>query len=57
MNRINCKKCIYYFITWEANRPHGCKAFGFKSLQIPTIVVKQSSGSECQKFIDKFKER
>lgn len=45
--RIICQKCKYYFITWEKNRPHGCHAYGFKSLQIPSAVVKQSSGTRC----------
>ncbi|MBN2895311.1 MAG: uracil-DNA glycosylase [Campylobacterales bacterium] len=47
MKRINCIRCRHYFVTWEAGRPHGCKAYGFKSLALPSIVVKQSSGAEC----------
>ena len=56
MKKVNCKKCYYYFVTWEPKRPHGCKAFGFKSPQIPSMVVKQNSGHDCQKFIDKFEK-
>jgi len=50
MKRINCRRCEFYFVTWEAAKPHGCKAYGFKSPQIPSIVVFKSSGTECSMF-------
>ncbi|MCW8896005.1 uracil-DNA glycosylase [Sulfurimonas sp.] len=50
MKRINCRICEYYFVTWEKTRPHGCKAYGFKSPQIPSLLVFQSSGSDCTMF-------
>jgi len=53
MKRINCRRCVHYFVTWEKNKPHGCKAYGFKSPQIPSIVVFQSSGVECSLFREK----
>ena len=53
MKRINCRRCEYYFVTWEAGKPHGCKAYGFKSPQIPSIVVFQSSGTDCTMFKQK----
>ncbi|DAB27527.1 MAG TPA: uracil-DNA glycosylase [Sulfurimonas sp. UBA10385] len=53
MKRINCRRCEYYFVTWEASKPHGCKAYGFKSAQIPSIVVFQSSGSDCNMYKEK----
>lgn len=53
MKRINCRKCQYYFVTWEAGQPHGCKAYGFKSAQIPSTVVLRSSGSSCSLFKEK----
>ncbi|QKF73343.1 hypothetical protein AFAEC_1178 [Aliarcobacter faecis] len=46
--RVICQKCIYYYVTWEAGRGHGCKAYGFKSGQIPSVVVKRSSGQDCK---------
>ncbi|RXJ98427.1 uracil-DNA glycosylase [Arcobacter sp. CECT 8986] len=45
--KIICQKCQYYYVTWENNNPHGCKAYGFKSKIIPANVVKKSSGKEC----------
>jgi len=51
--RIVCQRCKSYYVTWEKGKPHGCKAYGFKSLQLPSIVVKQSSGSPCNFFQSK----
>jgi hypothetical protein len=53
MQRINCLRCAYYFVTWEEGRPHGCRAYGFKSPQIPSQVVRRTSGSDCQFFTPK----
>ena len=50
MKRINCRRCEFYFVTWEKGKPHGCKAYGFKSPQIPSLVVFQSSGTDCSMF-------
>lgn len=48
--RVVCQKCVYYFVTWEASRPHGCNAYGFKSPVLPSITVKNSSGETCKFF-------
>lgn len=53
--RIVCQKCIYYYVTWEQNKPHGCNAYGFKSLQIPSLVVKRSSKMDCNFYKQKQK--
>jgi hypothetical protein len=57
MKKINCRKCEFYFVTWEAGKPHGCRAYGFKSAQIPSMVVKKSSGSECSFFKEKYPQK
>ena len=49
-DKINCRNCKHYFITWEKNMPYGCRAFGFKARQIPSLVVFQSSGKFCQAY-------
>jgi len=51
--RIICQRCKYYYVTWEKTKPHGCRAYGFKSLIIPSTVVRQSSGSDCNFYEDK----
>jgi len=45
--RIVCQRCKSYYVTWEKKKPHGCRAYGFKSETIPSIVVRQSSGMAC----------
>ncbi|HID00215.1 MAG TPA: uracil-DNA glycosylase [Piscirickettsiaceae bacterium] len=51
--RINCFECRHYFVTWDAAAPRGCRFFGFKSLQMPSIVVQNSSGRPCEAFTPK----
>ncbi|MDH4321619.1 MAG: uracil-DNA glycosylase [Desulfobulbaceae bacterium] len=46
----NCFHCRHFFITHQLTRPYGCRAMGFKSLQMPAIAVRTSSGMECQLF-------
>jgi len=53
MKRINCRRCQSYYVTWENGKPHGCKAYGFKSAQIPSMVVFKSSGIECAQYREK----
>jgi hypothetical protein len=52
-NRINCHKCEYYYVTWDNQHPHGCKALGFKSGTMPSLVVFQSSGAKCRFYSPK----
>ena len=47
---IDCRKCVHFFVTWEKNCPYGCKSYGFKGPQIPSIVVRTSSGESCNFF-------
>jgi len=51
--RIICQRCKFYYVTWEKNKPHGCKAYGFKSQNLPSIVVRQTSGNICNFYEDK----
>ncbi|MBU3156313.1 uracil-DNA glycosylase [Clostridium estertheticum] len=53
IEKTNCCKCIYYYITWDPAFPKGCKLYGFKSPNLPSILVKQSSGIDCGKFAPK----
>ena len=47
---VNCFQCQYFFVTWDPKNPRGCKAYGFKTRELPSIVVRRSSGMECLKF-------
>ena len=53
MQKINCKRCSYYYVTWDKNQPHGCKAFGFKSKAIPSIEVLKNSAKPCTYYKQK----
>ena len=48
--KLDCRKCAHFFVTWEKNCPYGCRAYGFKGPQMPSIVVKSSSGESCNFF-------
>lgn len=49
-SKIDCTQCQHYFVTWESDRPHGCRFFGFKSPQSPALVVIESSRLACHGF-------
>lgn len=48
--RPDCLHCVHYFVTWESDRPRGCRAYEFKSPDLPSEVVLASSGEPCQLF-------
>ncbi len=50
VSKVNCHQCVHYYITWDPSRPYGCRRMGFKTRRLPSIVVKQNSGMECQSF-------
>jgi len=50
---VNCQKCKYYYITWDKAFPYGCRLFGVKSKQQPSIIVYKSLGYECPNFEQK----
>ena len=53
MKKVNCFQCQNFFVTWDQQNPRGCKAYGFKSKQLPSGVVMQASGQPCYKFTPK----
>ncbi len=54
--KINCYKCRYFYITWDATFPKGCKFYDFKSLNLPSILVSKSTGLSCDNFTPKEKK-
>ncbi|MFN3535495.1 MAG: uracil-DNA glycosylase [Desulfatiglandales bacterium] len=50
-----CHHCRYYYVTWEKETPHGCKAYGFKSALLPYLEVKLSVREGCIAFEKKEK--
>ncbi len=55
-DHIDCFQCRHFYVTWDEFFPRGCKALSFKSREMPSAVVRRSSGIECQLF-DRKKER
>lgn len=54
--RIPCMRCIHYQVTFDANAPRGCKLYHFKSIMMPSVLVKQSTGHDCTSFEEKVKK-
>ncbi|WP_430884532.1 uracil-DNA glycosylase [Fusibacter sp. JL216-2] len=53
MKQVNCRKCVFFYITWDQKKPYGCKYFGFKSKVLPSVSVYKSSGEQCKAFTPK----
>jgi len=54
---VSCQRCCHYQVTWDMQKPYGCRAHGFKSRRNPALVVFESSGVECQLFEPKKRPR
>ncbi len=51
---IDCHKCRFYYVTWDNRLPHGCRGMGFKSSQLPNMVVRRNSPErECLMYREK----
>jgi hypothetical protein len=46
-------RCKHYQVTFDPTAPRGCKLYGFKSTNMPYILVKQSTGHDCTAFEEK----
>lgn len=53
MQKVNCRQCRHYYITFDASAPYGCRIYGFKSKVTPSLAVFQSSGMACTLFSQK----
>lgn len=54
---VNCFQCEHFFVTWDQRNPRGCKAYNFKTKELPSTVVKRTSGITCLHFRQKKGER
>jgi hypothetical protein len=55
---IDCHKCTYYYVTWNPDFPHGCRAMGFESRRYPVNEVRSiMNGKDCLLFIDRKKSK
>lgn len=46
----DCLRCRHFAITWERQHPRACKAYGFKSVLLPSLVVLRESGQPCSLY-------
>jgi hypothetical protein len=52
--RIDCRRCRFYFVTWDEDFPHGCRRMGFKSRHSPGDEVRRAmKGEPCRLFEEK----
>ena len=51
--KIDCHKCKHYYVTWDENFPHGCRAMKFKGKALPSATVLSSSNMSCLLFVKK----
>ena len=56
-SRPDCLHCRHYFVTWESDKPRGCRAYEFKAAELPSEVVREASGQPCQLFDRNRKDR
>jgi len=54
-NFINCFECVHFAVTWEQEFPKSCKLFGFKTAQMPSAAVFDSTGEACLGFEKKMR--
>ncbi len=47
---VDCFKCKHFYVTWDKNRPRGCRALQFKTKRLPSDVVRATSGKDCLLF-------
>jgi len=48
---MTCHQCIHYYVTWDPNFPHGCRAMAFKSRHYPIDDVRREMQSQdCLAF-------
>ena len=45
--RISCHGCQHFFITYDPQRPWGCRKFGFKGKNLPAQTVYEATGMQC----------
>jgi len=50
MAKPDCHRCRLFRVTWDDRLPYECQAFGFRSSRIPSLVVRETSGHDCQLF-------
>lgn len=53
MANPDCFKCHHFYITIDEKFPRGCKVFGIKGKNMPSVDVKRATGISCPVFSSK----
>lgn len=51
--KIDCFSCAHFYVTYDPKMPKGCRAMGFKSREMPSVLVVRNSGMECLRYVPK----
>jgi hypothetical protein len=46
MERPNCMNCKHFYVTWDQSNPRGCRKYGIKTKQVPSVIVAQSTAEK-----------
>lgn len=57
MKKVNCFQCKHFHTTWNPEFPRACKAYGFKTKEMPSVLVEKTTGMECLQFEPKRVEK
>ena len=53
----DCFRCRSFYVTHDAAQPHGCRTFGFKSVRLPALEVRLTTGRDCPAYEPREQER
>jgi hypothetical protein len=56
-DKVNCFKCVHFETAWDPKASRVCKLFGFKSARFPSEIVYKSTGTQCEGFEMKVKQK
>jgi len=54
VEKPNCMKCKYFYITWNNKQPNGCRMYRIVTKHIPSLEVLRHTGTNCIGFEEKF---
>ncbi len=46
----NCLLCEHFYITWDLTFPRGCRIFGIKTKELPSVEVRRATSQGCPSF-------
>jgi len=56
MAKPNCTQCKHFYVTWDPQKPNGCRQFGIQCKPLPSQIVASAGMGECEGFVAKAKK-